>query len=97
MSPTTPIRLFQPACSEATEQAALAILRSGQIASGPQIDEFQARLGELVGRPHVVCTSDMTHALILAMQVAGVRPGDEVLTLAYSCMSSNSADRKSVV
>lgn len=91
MSPTTPIRLFHPASSEATEQAALAILRSGQIASGPQIDEFQARLGELVGRPHVVCTSDMTHALILAMQVAGVRPGDEVLTLAYSCMSSNSA------
>ena len=91
MTPTKPIRLFWADCSAATEQAALAVLRSGQIASGPLIDKFQTRLTELLARPYVVCTSDVTHALVLALQLAGVGPGDEVLTLAYSCMSSNSA------
>jgi perosamine synthetase len=91
MSTTAPMRLFQPVCSEATEQAALAVLRSGQIASGPRVDEFQAGLAALARRPHLVCTSDVTHALVLALQLIGVGPGDEVLTLAYSCLSSNSA------
>jgi dTDP-4-amino-4,6-dideoxygalactose transaminase len=34
---------------------------------------------------------DMTHALTMALQLAGVGKGDEVLTLAYNCLSSNSA------
>lgn len=91
MTSPKPIRLFHAASSEATEQAALDVLRSGQIAGGPRVDEFQNRIAELVGRPHVVCTSDVTHALVLALRLAGVGPGDEVLTLAYSCMSSNAA------
>ncbi len=88
---TEQIRLFQPACSEVTERAVLEVLRSGQIASGPRIDEFQRRFGEMIARQNVVCTSDMTHALALALHLSGVGAGDEVLTLAFSCMASNSA------
>lgn len=91
MSPDTPIRLFRPACSEVIEQATLGVLRSWQIASGPCIDEFQTRFGELIKRQHVICTSDMTHALAMALHLSGVGVGDEVLTLAYSCMASTSA------
>lgn len=86
----SPIRLFQPAHSPTVEQAALDILRSGQIASGPKVPEFERALGDLVGRPDVVTTSDMTTALRIALHLAGVGPGDEVITLAFSCMSSNS-------
>lgn len=85
-----PIRLFHGAVSPAAEQAALAVLRSGQIASGPKVAEFEVAFGELIGRPHVVSTSDMSSALTLALHLAGVGPGDEVLTLAFSCLSSNS-------
>lgn len=91
MTASEPVRLFKPAWSPAAEDAALAVLRSGQIASGPHIDEFQHELARLVGRAHMVCTNDMTSALVLSLQLAGVGPGDEVMTLAYSCMSSNSA------
>jgi perosamine synthetase len=91
MAVAFPIRLFQPAFSAQAEQAALRTLRSGQIASGPLINEFQQRLGERLGHAHLVCTSDMTSALVLALRLAGVQVGDEVLTLAFSCMSSNSA------
>ena len=85
-----PIRLFHGAVSPAAEQAAQAVLRSGQIASGPKVTEFELAFGELIGRPHVVSTSDMSSALFLALHLAGVGPGDEVLTLAFSCLSSNS-------
>ncbi len=66
-------------------------MRSGQIASGPLVKEFEQCLGARLGCKHVTCTSDITTALVLALRLAGVQAGDEVLTLAYSCMSSNSA------
>lgn len=91
MASPAPIRLYHAAHSTEMEQAALEVLRSGQIAGGPKVSEFQNQFGELIGNPHVVCTSDMTSALVLALYLAGVKSGDEVLTLAYSCMSSNAS------
>lgn len=91
MSPRKAVPLFHAARSGEMELATLNVLRSGQIASGPKVAEFEARFGDAIGRSHVVCTNDMTSALVLALHLAGVGHGDEVLTLAYSCMSSNSA------
>ena len=73
------------------EAAALAVLRSGRIASGPHVAAFEAGLGELLDQSHVVTTVDMTSALHLALYLGGVRPGDDVLTTAFACMSTNSA------
>lgn len=91
MSPLKAVPLFHAAHSAEMESAALDVLRSGQIASGPKVAEFEERFGEVIGRGHVVCTNDMTSALMLALHLAGVGHGDEVLTLAYSCMSSNAS------
>lgn len=83
--------LFHPVRTPAMEQAALDVLRSGQIAAGPSIATFEHAFGAIVGRDHVVTTNDMTSALVLALRLAGVKAGDEVATLAFSCLSSNSA------
>ncbi len=72
------------------DEAALSVMRSGMIASGPKVAAFESQLGRVLKREHVACTSDMTSALSLALRLAGVGVGDEVATLAYSCMSSNS-------
>lgn len=88
---TEVIPLFYPVHLPEMEQSVLDIMRSGQIAAGPLVDQFESAMGELVGREHVVCTNDMTSALLLALQLAGVRRGDEVATLAFSCLTSNSA------
>lgn len=84
-----PLQLFKPFHSEALETSALAVLRSGQIASGPNVRQFELELGRLLGSPHVVTTNDMSSALQIALHLAGVGPHDEVLTTAYNCMSSN--------
>ena len=83
-----PISLFHAYGDAATEAAAIAVLRSGQIASGPKVAEFQQALTAWTGQPHVVSTSDMSSAMLLALHLLGVRAGDEVLSPAYTCMSS---------
>lgn len=73
------------------EAAALEVLRSGRIASGEYVGKFEERLGAILGQPNVVSTVDMTSALFLALHLAGVGEGDEVLTTAFACLSTNSA------
>lgn len=84
------IPLFNPVRLPEMEQAALEVFRSGLIASGPGIAQFEREFEQLVGRPHAVTTSDMTGAIHLALILSGVGHGDEVATLAFSCLSSNS-------
>lgn len=73
------------------EAAALDILRSGRIAGGEWVPKFEESLKQLTGLPHVVSTVDMTSALFLALHLSGVQEGDEVLTSAFACLSTNSA------
>ena len=84
----SPIALFHAYGDAATEAAALAVLRSGQIASGPLVGEFQSAVQPWLGLPHGVTTSDMSSAMLLALHTCGVGIGDEVLSAAYTCMSS---------
>jgi perosamine synthetase len=90
MTDVRTLPLFHAVTTPSMDDAALRVARSGQIASGPAIGQFEDRLRESTGRAHWVATDNMTNALALALRLAGVGPGDEVATLAYSCMSSNS-------
>lgn len=86
-----PIKLFECAVEPAGIRAAQEVLAQGQIAAGPNVPALERALGGYLGGADVVCVGDMTHALWLALRLSGVGVGDEVLTLALNCMSSNSA------
>jgi dTDP-4-amino-4,6-dideoxygalactose transaminase len=73
------------------ETAALEVLRSGRIANGDYVGRFEEGIGQIIGRPNVVSTVDMTSAIFLALYIAGVGEGDEVLTTSFACMATNSA------
>jgi perosamine synthetase len=73
------------------EDAALEVLRSGSIATGKYVEKFEAGISEIIGQPNVVSMVDMTSAIFLALYLAGVRKGDEVLTTSFACLSTNSA------
>jgi len=85
------IPLFGVVHTAEMEAVALEVLRSGRIASGTYVEKFEKGIGEIVGNPNVVSTHDMTNAVFLALHLAGVRAGDEVLTTAFSCMATNAA------
>lgn len=84
------IDLFHPVSLPEMEAAAVEVLRSGQIASGPKVSELERAFAAIVGREHIVSTNDLTSAVTLALHLAGVRAGDEVATIAFSCLQSNS-------
>ena len=86
-----PILLFDCRPEAAALEALAPVMKSGQLAGGPNVAALESALAAYLQRPNVVALGDMTHALALALQLAGVGPGDDVLTLAYNCMSSNSA------
>jgi perosamine synthetase len=85
------IPLYNAVVLPEMEQAALEVLRSGRIAGGEWVGKFEAEMEKIVGLPYVVSTIDMTTALYLALHLIGVEEGDEVLTTAFACLSTNSA------
>ena len=66
-------------------------LRSGWVGTGPKVQRFESMLSDYVGVPHCRCVSSCTAALILAMQVLGIGPGDEVLVPAMTFVASANA------
>jgi perosamine synthetase len=67
----------------------LATLRSGQLSLGPMIDRFEAALAERVQAPYVAAVSSGTAGLHLCMRLAGIEPGDEVVTTPFSFVASS--------
>ncbi len=65
------------------------VLRSGQLASGPKVAEFEAALAAYVGgRRHIRVMTSATAGLEMALEVAGIGPGDEVILPAMSFAAS---------
>ncbi|MFW2851043.1 DegT/DnrJ/EryC1/StrS family aminotransferase [Sphingomonas sp. TX0543] len=85
------IALFDCRVDDVAARALDPLWRSGRLASGPAVPALEQRLGAYVGDRAVAAMSDMTQALAMALRLAGVGAGDEVITLAMNCMSSNSA------
>lgn len=66
-------------------------LGSGWIGEGLKVKEFEEKFGKLVDASFPVSTNSGTSALNLALLVAGVLPGDEVLTTAQTMLATTQA------
>jgi dTDP-4-amino-4,6-dideoxygalactose transaminase len=66
-------------------------LRSGWVGTGPKVQRFESMLAEYVDAPYCRCLSSCTAALILAMQVLGIGPGDDVLVPTMTFVASANA------
>lgn len=55
---------------------------------GPHVDAFEREFGHTVGAPYAVAVSSGTAALHLALQLVGVRPGDEVFVSSLTFIAS---------
>ncbi len=82
------IAFAAPSLGEEEFAAADAVLRSGWIASGPNVTALEGELSTYFGgRPTRLLTSE-TAALEVALQLLGIGPGDEVLIGAQTFFSS---------
>jgi dTDP-4-amino-4,6-dideoxygalactose transaminase len=85
----TPLLPFtRPDIDEATIAAVGDVLRSGWITSGPKVRELEAALSARCGGRPVRTLNSGTAALELALRLAGVGPGDEVITTPLSWVAT---------
>src|SRR5690242_17647918 len=69
-----------PTIEEDEIESVVRCLRSGWLTSGPLGREFEEAFAAYVGAKHAIAVNSCTAALHLALEAAGVGPGDEVIT-----------------
>ena len=85
---TTFLPFSKPTIDEATITAVGEVLRSGWITSGPKVKEFEAMLSTYFGGRPVRTFNSGTCTMEIALRVAGIGAGDEVITTPISWVAT---------
>ena len=85
------IPVFRPSYTEAEFDAVREVMASGWVGLGPKTAEFEKKFAEYLGVRHAIALNSGTAALHLAMIVAGLKKGDEVISTPITFISTNHA------
>ncbi|NGZ84095.1 DegT/DnrJ/EryC1/StrS family aminotransferase [Duganella aceris] len=78
----------KPSIDEATIAAVGEVLRSGWITSGPKVQAFEAQMSDYFGGRPVRTFNSGTCTMEIALRIAGIGPGDEVITTPVSWVAT---------
>jgi perosamine synthetase len=78
------IPVAKPLIGEEEIEEVEKVLRSGFIAQGPRVAEFEEAFASYVGTKHAIATTSGTTALHLSLLALGIGNGDEVITTPFS-------------
>jgi perosamine synthetase len=85
---STTLTMSSPDIGEAEIEAVTAVLRSGTLSMGPNVEAFESAFADYVGTKHAVAVSSGTAGLHLCVRAAGIGRDEEVITSPFSFVAS---------
>jgi dTDP-4-amino-4,6-dideoxygalactose transaminase len=82
------IPIAKPIIDEDEISAVTAVLRSGSIAQGRKVEEFEGAFAEFIGTKYAVAVNSGTAALHIALLAQGIGEGDEVITSPFTFIAT---------
>lgn len=73
---------------ESIDRRLAAVLDHGRYILGPEVAELEEKLSEFVGCRHTIGVSSGTDSLLIALMALEIGPGDEVVTVPYTWIST---------
>ena len=82
------IPIARPVIDEEEIEAVTRVLKSGILAHGEEVENFEREFAEYIGVKHAVAVVNGTVALDLALKALGIGPGDEVVTTPFTFIAT---------
>ena len=73
------------------DEAIRGVFAHGQFIMGPEVGQLEEELAQFVGVKHCVSTASGTESLELGLRALGIGPGDEVITVPFTFISTAEA------
>lgn len=90
---TYKIPLFDLNFDEREGQAVKEVISDNWISTGPRCKKFEQRFADMLNVKHAISNSNCTVSLHLALKLAGVKPGDEVICPSLTFVATVNAIR----
>ncbi len=85
------IRVSEPYIDEDDIEHVVKVLKSGWLAHGPIVEEFEKMMAEIAGTKHAIAVSNGTVALKLILSWLKLQPGDEVIVPCFTFIATANA------
>ncbi|MGA2667142.1 MAG: DegT/DnrJ/EryC1/StrS family aminotransferase [Patescibacteria group bacterium] len=85
------VNIAQPQIGQEEIKAVTEVLKSGMLAQGPKVAEFEEKFAQFIGVRYAIATTSGTTALHVALLSAGIGPGDEVITAPLTFIATANA------